>query len=1261
MDRIKFKVNDLKYTVGHEVDSDMSLNDYLREVLNLRGTKYMCKEGGCGACIVNVRARDHTGHLRSFSVNSCLVSITSCHNWEITTIEGIGDRGRGYHPVQKTLAEHDGTQCGYCSPGWVMSMYSLLESSNYNLTEHEIENSFGSNTCRCTGYRPILDAFKSFAKDHPKPNIGDIEDLGVCKNRKHCSSSCDKSWCMIRSEDADDTIKKLKLKDDRVWYRVKRVQDIFEVLHEEGNDSYMLVNGNTGRGAVPILSFPRVLIDISPIEEIKGHYIDQNLIVGAGTTLTDLMELFDTISKENSDFTYLEKLYEHLDLVAHIPVRNIGTIAGNLMVKHRSPTFSSDIFLLLETIGAVLIIADKRNVQEVTLLDFLSLNMTGKVLTLIKIPPYAANHKFVSFKIMPRSQNAHAQVNAAFLYEFDRHNSDVVLSARIVIGGLSAKFVHAYNTEKFLIKKKIFTNSVLQNALQILNDEILTEEIAGEPSPEFRKKVALGLFYKGLLNLIPKAQLKPLYRSGARDFRKTRPMSKGSEIYDTNPLIWPETEPMPKLDALVQCAGEAKYVNDIPTQPKEVFCAFVTSDICVGELESIDPSAALKIPGVLAFFSAKDIPGNNSFLSTKVFTQQPELVFAENNISYYDQAIGVIVAETEKLANRAALLVQVKYKVTNRRPFLKIEDLKQRDPSRIQLFQAIPARDRGLNVERVIKGSNNIFWQYHFTMETLSSITLPNEDGIDVFSSTQWIDSVHVGISEVLNIEQNKINVIVPRCGGAYGIKITRPNHVSCVNALVTHLMNRPSRFVMSIQANMRVMGRRFPCLSEFEIGVNNNGEIQYLNHNVYEDCGFKLGDVTPAFVAPSIKNCYDSQRWQTNIFNAFTDTASNVYTRGPGSLEGIAVIEYIMEKISYELNKDPVEVRMNNLDQDPAVRDVIEKLLKDSEYYKRKEEVGEFNKLNRWKKRGIRVAFMNYLIPLSLDFHVLLSVYHGDGTIAIRHGGIEIGQGINTIVTQVVAYTLNISIDKIKIKAPESVSIPNNFSIGGSRSTQAICFGVIKCCQLLLDRLAVVRETLTDPTWELLITTAYNRGINLQTSYRVTSNDQQPYRSAGATVTEVELDILTGEHEVLRVDILEDVGTSVNPKLDIGQIEGAFTMGLGYWTHEELMFDEKTGELLTDRTWYYHVPLAKDIPIDFRIQLRRNSYNPVGTLGSRGVSEPPICMAISVAFALREAIAASREDSGFPRNQWFDVPGAFTLEKNVLKSEARLNEFLYQ
>ncbi|CAK1549448.1 unnamed protein product [Leptosia nina] len=1254
MDRIIFSVNGEVCSAGSEVDSDETLNDFIRNRLNLRGTKYMCKEGGCGICIVSITAPDSNGQKRAFSVNSCLTTVLSCQDWEITTIEGLGSR-QAYHPLQRTLAEHNGSQCGFCTPGWIMNMHSLLEANDYEVTQYEVENSFGSNNCRCTGYRPILDAFKSFAKDAPKTKMVDIEELNVCKNK----GKCEKPWCIV--EKRDTKVKKIKLKDDKIWYRVHKVNEIFDVWREEGLASYMLVNGNTGRGAVYIFEFPRVLIDISAVEELGNYYIDQNLVIGAGTNLTEVMEIFKTISQKYEDFSYLQKLYEHLDLVAHIPVRNVGSLAGNLMIKKRDMTFASDVFLLLEAIGAVITIVSSEETKNVTLQDFLSVNMKGKIITQVKIPPLGHSYKFQSFKVMPRSQNAVAQVNGAFLYELHPNDDQRVLSARIVYGGLSGPFTHAYRTENFLKGKKLFDNEVLQEAIHILRDEILVEEIQGMLKLEFRKKAAIGLFYKSLLNIIPHRLLNPRYLSGAIDLKKSRPLSKGTEVYDTNPVLWPLNEPMPKVEALIQCAGEATFVNDVQTMRKEVYCAFVTAKIFSGSIEHIDPTNALKIPGVISFYIAKDIPGKNTFISATVTGFEPEKILSDGKIYYFDQPIGILVAETEILAKRASTLVEITYKKDIRKPLLEICDVKLTDPSRIELYRHFPPLQKpGADVDCVIKQTENIYWQYHYSLETQSSVTRPSDDGIEVLASSQYPDMTHLSVSESLNIEQSRINVTIPRCGGGFGSKISRASLITAACGIVTYLLNRPCRFVMDIQANMRIIGKRLPCQLDYEVGVSTAGEIQYLIYDLYSDIGYFQSDLIVPISLPGIRSCYNYLTWDFSVYSVKTDTHANTYTRSPGSLEAISMTEHVMERISYELDLDPLEVRIKNINQEFSdVRDVVQTLLKNSDYEKRKKSVEEFNSMNRWKKRGLRAAIMSWPSPIQVDFNILISIYHGDGSVVVKHGGVEIGQGINTKVIQTVAYIFKIPLSKIQIKAIDVASNPNDYNTVGSRTTQAICLGAIKCCQIILDRLAAVKTPQDDPTWEEVIQAAFVQGVNLQASYHVTAADQEPHRSAGAAVAEVMLDILTGELQVLRVDIVEDVGTSINPEIDIGQIEGAFIMGLGYWTSEHIIHDEKTGEILTDRTWTYHIPQAKDIPVDFRIELRRN-HNTNGILGARAVAEPGTCLAVAVALALKKAISDSREETGFPKNQWFAVDGPYTVEANVLHAEVNLEEFIF-
>ncbi|KAJ2951524.1 hypothetical protein O0L34_g13676 [Tuta absoluta] len=782
----------------------------------------MCREGGCGACIV--AAVTSAGAL-PVSVNSCLVSITSCQGWEITTVEKVGNRLKGYHVLQTTLAKYNGTQCGYCTPGWIMAMYSLLHSKS-DLTKLEIERSLGSNICRCTGYRPILEAFKKFAVDEPNSKtILDVEDMHLSKK---CKQKCSKAkcggseWCIVSKQDVEvpSHMIEIDLKDGRKWYKVYDVETIFSVLNENGDESNMLVSGNTAKGAYPIDEYPRILIDVSDISALKGFIVDQNLVVRAGTTLTEAIEIFKHMSKQEY-FKYLEKFVDHLKLVAHVPVRNLGTIAGNLMIKYQHNEFPSDVFLLFETVGA-----------------------------------------------------------------------------QLTIGGI--------------------------------------------------------------------------------DIKETRPVSDARQIFDTNPSLWPLNQPIPKVEALIQCSGEAPYTEDIPTLPHEVFAAFVLATVPTGIIEAIDPNKALM--------------------------------------------------------------------------------------------------------------------------------------GVDIL------------------------------------------------------------------------------------------GAIQYLNMYAYSDNGYIIDELLATLASDTYFNCYDKSRWNYKIFNTVTDNTSNTWCRAPTTLENIAASETFMERISYELSLDPIQVRLINLDLERSadIKEMVVTLQEKSEYHVRKQAVHEFNITNRWKKRGLRTAFLRWTLQGATYYDVNLSVYHGDGTVAIVHSGIEMGQGVNTKAVQIAAYFLKIPIDKVEIKANDTMITPNSQISAASFTSQYVGIGVQKCCEELNKRLEPIRKEMPNASWEEVIKAAYKAGVDLQTHGFVGPNDRSNYDIFGVTFAEVEIDVLTGEFEILRVDILQDVGLSVSPEIDIGQVEGAFIMGLGYWTSEHLVYDENTGELLTDRTWNYYVPQARDIPQDFRVYFRKNSYGPSVVLGAK-------------------------------------------------------------
>ncbi|XP_047028790.1 probable aldehyde oxidase 2 [Helicoverpa zea] len=1202
MSEIIFSINGKRYKVDGKFGPDVSLNEYIRSVAALRGTKAMCHEGGCGACVVAARAAlPPNNQLKTFAVNSCLVSVFSCHGWEVTTVEGIGNRIKGYHDIQSRLAKFNGTQCGYCTPGWVMNMYSLYESKDGDLTSEEIENSFASNMCRCTGYRPIADAFKTFAKDADQKlltKLSDIEELDIVKS---CGLKCAQS-CSHREKCC-----------------VNQLSD-----------------------------YAKNVIDIFNVADIKGYIIDVNLILGAGMTLSDMMELFLSLSEKREEFSYLKDFYNHMDLVAHIPVRNIGTIGGNLYLKHLNNEFQTDLFLLFETIGGLVTISESVDSDvKVSLTDFLKTSMEGKIIKNVVLPPLSKSCYVKSFKIMCRSQNTHAIVNAGFLFEF-KQNSMLLEKTSIVYGGISESFVHAEKTEELLKGKDPYTDETLQLALKSLHEEVNPVEAPPEPSAAYRRMLAVSLYYKAILSLCPSNRMNSTFKSGGEVIK--RHTSKGMQSFETDETVWPLNQPVPKLEALVQCSGEATFANDLEAMPNEVFAAFVTADVVPGSvIKDFDTSEAFKLPGVIAFYTASDFPGVNVFTpSNFLFITEYEAILCDKQVLFHGQPAGIIVAEREKIANLAAKLVKINYSsISQNKPLLTIDQvLKSPEKSkRVRADQTVEPTDVGTDVKEVVTGELELKEQYHFHMETQTCVARPTEDGMEVYSSAQWIDVVNVAIAKALNIPVNSVNVVVRRLGGAYGGKIIRSAQIACSTALVTHLLNRPCRMILPLITNMKSIGKRIPTKCNIEAGVNAKGEIQYLKNNFYQDGGCSYNEVLTAITTQHFLNCYNAKRWYMSSYSVLTDKTSHSFCRAPSSTEGVAMIEYMMEKIAFTLKQDSMEVRLLNMDlEDNPIPEMITQIKKDADYDDRCKEVEEFNKNNRWRKRAIK------MIPISVDiayyggFNATVSIYHGDGSVVVTHGGVEMGQGINTKTAQTCAYILGIPLHKISVKPSSSFATPNTFVTGASVGSESVVFAAKKACEVLNERLKPIRESLDNPTWADLIVSAHTAGLDLKATYTFATTDASSYKVYAVGMLELELDILTGNHDVVRVDILQDSGRSLSPEIDIAQIEGAFIMGLGYWTSEQLIYDGATGKLLTDRTWNYKIPGIKDIPSDMRIYFRRNAKNEFGVLQSKATGEPSTCLATVFLHAAREAVRAARLQAGY-EDTWFDIDIPCTTE----------------
>ncbi|XP_013108698.2 uncharacterized protein LOC106087981 [Stomoxys calcitrans] len=1249
-----FKINNVSYTVNlSSLAPDITLNTFIRDHAQLTATKFMCLEGGCGACVVAVKGKHPaTGELKTWAVNSCLTLLNTCTDLEITTCEGIGNKRDGYHPIQNRLAKMNGTQCGFCSPGFVMNMYSLMEAKNDKITMEEVENSFGGNICRCTGYRPILDAMKSFASDSniqvPQECL-DIEDLTkkTCpKSGQPCAGLCNKP------------LQSLDYEDGSAWYWPKTLNELFDVLSKiDSQDEYMLSAGNTAHGVYRRSENIKHFINLNAIVDLKKHELSKDkLSLGANLSLTEAMDIFTAAAKEPG-FEYCQQLWHHFDLIANVPVRNTGTLAGNISIKKQHEEFPSDVFLTMEALNAQVKVgfsADKQ--QTMPLCDYLKDKTPKSVMLSIELPAYPKD-KFIfkSYKIMPRAQNAHAFVNAAFLMEVEPSTGKVGTS-RLCFGGIRPDFVHAAAIEELLKGQSFYDKAVVEKIFTQLPTILQPNEVLPDPSPDYRSKLACGLMLKCLLECAPSEKVKPEFKSGGPILK--RGLSSGIQTFSSQKKYYPVSQPVEKIEGLIQCSGEATYMNDTLTPHNAVHCAFVNATKVGSNIEQIDPSEALKMPGVIAFYSAKDIPGVNAFVDP-TFGYEMEEQFVSKTVRYYDQPLGMIVALSSDIANRAVSKVKVMYSNGAEVVMPTLPDVFDHNQLD-RIHSVVPSKLKAIKLSGAAdisgKGIFDMGLQYHFTMEPQTCVAVPFEQGLQVWSATQWMDHTQSVISKMLQLKAADVQLKVRRLGGAYGCKITRGNQVACAASLAAYKLNRPARFVQTIESMMNSNGKRWGCRSDYEFHVKANGKIVGLRNTFYEDGGCTLNEnpVGPeGHSIPCAKSCYaftaDNYKLDGNA--VVTDATSSTWCRAPGSVEGIAMIENILEHIAFEAQIDPADARMVNIEDGNKLKQLLPRFIESTEYRKRRQEIDDFNSKNRWLKKGLGIAIMDYPIYLFGQYPATVSIYHADGTVVISHGGIEMGQGMNTKVAQVAAFVLGVPLEYIKIESSDTINGANSMVTGGAVGSESLCFAVRKACEVLNSRLQPIKDSLkANASWLEVVNTAWEKCINMIASDHYKQGDMKNYYVYGLALTEVEVDILTGNHLIKRVDILEDTGESLSPYVDIGQIEGAFVMCLGYWLTEQLVYDRQNGQLLSNRTWNYKPPGAKDIPIDFRIELLQGSANPAGFMRSKATGEPPCCLAISAIFAIQHAIQSARKDAGLKR-EWVRLGAPTTPETIVLNA----------
>ncbi len=730
--------------------------------------------------------------------------------------------------------------------------------------------------------------------------------------------------------------------------------------------------------------------------------------------------------------------------------------------------------------------------------------------------------------------------------------------------------------------------------------------------------------------------------------------------------------------------GRADYTDDLMEPVGTLHAYLGLSTVAHGRIVSMDLDAVRKAPGVHLVLTAADIPGHNDISPTGL---HDEPLLAGDEVQFHGQPIFAVVAETRDQARRACQLARVEYEEL---PFA-IDAISARDAGLGYVTKPLKLK-RGDMAEmdrapRRIKGRLTVGGQEHFYLESQIAFSIPGEDDeVVVNVSTQHPSEVQHMVAHVLGVPSNAVVVNVRRMGGGFGGKESQMNPFACISALAAKKLGRAVKLRPDRDDDFSITGKRHDFVIDYQVGYDETGRIHAVDADFYARCGWSSdlsGPVTDRALFHA-DNAYYYPAVELRSHPMKTNTCSNTAFRGFGGPQGVVMAERIVEDIAYALGRDPLEIRKLNLYEngqltpyhqeveDQILPRIFEELEASSDYHARRQAVLDWNARAQEQggaiRKGIALTPVKFGISFTATWYnqagALIHIY-SDGSIHLNHGGTEMGQGLNTKVAQVVAEALGVSIDRIRITKTTTEKVPNTSATAASSGSDLNGMAALDACRQLIERLTAfaaeakgvppelvsIGETVQIGTEEMpfqdFVNTAYLARVQLSAAgfyktpkihWNRDTGQGRPfyYFAYGAACSEVSVDTLTGEYVIERADVLHDVGRSLNPALDKGQVEGAFVQGTGWLTSEELWWDQK-GRLRTHAPSTYKIPLASDRPKVFNVQLADWSVNREATIKrSKAVGEPPFMLGISVFQALNMAVASF---NGYAENPRIDAP----------------------
>ena len=723
--------------------------------------------------------------------------------------------------------------------------------------------------------------------------------------------------------------------------------------------------------------------------------------------------------------------------------------------------------------------------------------------------------------------------------------------------------------------------------------------------------------------------------------------------------------------AISHVMGTATYVDDMLKPQSTLHLAIGKSTHAHARVLSMDLDMVKAADGVIDVITFEDIPAKTDI--GPVFDGDPLMV--DKITEYVGQTLFAVVATSHRAAKKATLKAVIEYEPLP--AILTIEDaLNQEQFVRPSHFMTRGDAQVALeSASTRIAGHIHMLGQEHFYLEGQVSYVVPCDDGgLEVYTSSQHPSEVQQLVAEVVDLPFHAVTTVVRRMGGGFGGNETQAAAWACLCGIVAKRHNVPVSMRLDRQDDMVVTGKRHEFANRYDVGVNDAGQILGVDMQLSGLCGYSP-DLSDAIVDRAMFHCDNAYYYpaaQIAGHRCKTHTVSNTAYRGFGGPQGLLTAEYMMDHIAYTLGKDPLQVRLTNLYKDGQsthygqpiehfdLATIMKSLADDSEYDKRRQQVLEANQKAEAEGSDKRLGLALTPVKFGISFTVqhlnqagaLVHIYT-DGTIQINHGGTEMGQGLYIKIAQIVANEFDVDLDTVKVTATRTDKVPNTSPTAASSGTDINGKAAQNACITIRERLVefaaehfeVVAESIqfennhvyiadkATLTFAELTLLAYQHRISLSsTGYYKTPKifyDRSKawgrpffYFALGASCSEVEIDILTGEYKVLRCDILHDVGQSINPDIDIGQIEGGFVQGMGWLTAEELIWD-KTGKLASNSAANYKIPTAHDLPKQWSVKLfdRKNEEQTI--YNSKAVGEPPFMLAASVWCAINNAVAS--------------------------------------